>query len=163
MAGEGRIIVKARGLPWSATSDEVMEFFSEVNIVRGDEGVHFGKNREGRPSGEAFIEVESEEDVQKALEKHKCNMGKRYIEVFESKVINKSPLILPNLFSQHCCWLQEDDLEYACNTRANSYSGGHTNNPGGFGADFDDDAVVKLRGLPYDAGQMQVEEFFRGN
>ena len=93
MAGEGRIIVKARGLPWSATSDEVMEFFSEVNIVGGDEGVHFGKNREGRPSGEAFIEVESEEDVQKALEKHKCNMGKRYIEVFESKVKNKSPAL----------------------------------------------------------------------
>ena len=33
---------------------------------------------------------------------------------------------------------------------------------GGFGGDFEDDAVVKLRGLPYDATQMQVQEFFRG-
>ena len=33
---------------------------------------------------------------------------------------------------------------------------------GGFGGDFEDDAVVKLRGLPYDATQMQVQDFFRG-
>ena len=33
---------------------------------------------------------------------------------------------------------------------------------GGFGGDFEDDAVVKLRGLPYDATQMQVQEFFIG-
>ena len=33
---------------------------------------------------------------------------------------------------------------------------------GGFGGDFEDDAVVKLRGLPYDATQIQVQEFFIG-
>ena len=42
--------------------------------------------REGRPSGEAFVEMESDEDVANALKKDKKNMGKRYIEVFESKV-----------------------------------------------------------------------------
>jgi len=141
MSGEGRIIVKARGLPWSASADEVVEFFSEVAIVGGVDGVHFGKNREGRPSGEAFIEVETKEDVERALEKHKCNMGKRYVEVFES---------------------EEDALDYACNIRANSQSQGRGGMGGGFGGDFEDDAVVKLRGLPYDATQMQVQEFFRG-
>ena len=33
---------------------------------------------------------------------------------------------------------------------------------GGFGGEFEDDAVVKLRGLPYDATQMQVQDFFGG-
>ena len=42
--------------------------------------------REGRPSGEAFIEVEDELDVEAALRKDKGHMGKRYIEVFESQV-----------------------------------------------------------------------------
>ena len=42
--------------------------------------------REGRPSGEAFIEVEAQDDVQKALDKDRCTMGKRYIEVFSSSV-----------------------------------------------------------------------------
>ena len=54
MSGEGRIIVKARGLPWSASADEVVEFFSEVAIVGGVEGVHFGKNREGRQENLAW-------------------------------------------------------------------------------------------------------------
>ena len=39
---------------------------------------------QGRPSGEAYVEMESEEDVTKGLEKHKKNMGNRYIEVFTS-------------------------------------------------------------------------------
>ena len=94
MSGEGRIIVKARGLPWSASADEVVEFFSEVAIVGGVDGVHFGKNREGRPSGEAFLEVETKEDVERALEKHKCNMGKRYVEVFESDVSDHGGTVL---------------------------------------------------------------------
>ena len=36
--------------------------------------------RDGRPSGEAYIELESEADVQDALKRDKQNMGKRYIE-----------------------------------------------------------------------------------
>ena len=44
-SGDGKIIVKARGLPWSASPDEVVEFFSECNIVNGKDGVHFGMNR----------------------------------------------------------------------------------------------------------------------
>jgi len=131
-----RIIVKARGLPWSATPDEVLAFFSECSVVGGEKGVHFGLNREGRPSGEAFIEVEAQDDVQKALDKDRCTMGKRYIEVFSSSV---------------------EDMDYACNTRANNGGGG------GFSDDlFGDDAVVRLRGLPYDAGKMQIAEFFKG-
>lgn len=49
-------------------------------------------------------------------------------------------------------------MDYACNTRANNGGGG-----GGFSEDlFGDDAVVRLRGLPYDAGKMQIAEFFKG-
>ena len=33
----------------------------------------------------------------------------------------------------------------------------------GFGGDvFGDDAVVRLRGLPFDAGKMQIADFFEG-
>ena len=93
-------IIKARGLPWSASADEVLAFFSECKVIGGTAGVHFGMNREGRPSGEAFIEVEDELDVEAALRKDKGHMGKRYIEVFESQVTG------------HCLpgWL--DNLKY---------------------------------------------------
>ncbi len=36
--------------------------------------------REGRPSGEAYMEMATEEDVEKALKKDRKNMGKRYVE-----------------------------------------------------------------------------------
>lgn len=38
----------------------------------------------GRPSGEAYVELESEEDFSKGLERHKKNLGNRYIEVLSS-------------------------------------------------------------------------------
>ncbi len=37
--------VKARGLPWSASAEEVMEFFSGCEVVGGAEGVHFINNQ----------------------------------------------------------------------------------------------------------------------
>lgn len=36
--------------------------------------------REGRPSGEAYVEMESEDDLKAALKKDREHMGNRYIE-----------------------------------------------------------------------------------
>jgi len=77
-------VVRCRGLPWSCTADQLREFFQECNILNGEDGIHFTFVRDGRPSGEAYVEFESEEDLEKALEQHKKNMGKRYVEVFKS-------------------------------------------------------------------------------
>ena len=35
----------------------------------------------GRPAGACYVELESQEDLDSALEMNKKNMGKRYIEV----------------------------------------------------------------------------------
>lgn len=43
-------------------------------------GIHLTVNRMGRPSGQAFIEMDHEEDVSKALEKHRQYLGPRYVE-----------------------------------------------------------------------------------
>jgi len=37
-------------------------------------------SREGRPSGEAYIEMMSQEDVEKACKKDRDHIGHRYIE-----------------------------------------------------------------------------------
>lgn len=51
-----------------------------VNIKNGRDGVHLTLSREGRPSGEAYVEVASEDDVALAEKKHNQHMGRRYIE-----------------------------------------------------------------------------------
>lgn len=78
-------VVKARGLPWSATAAEVVKFFSDVPIINGEEGVHFTYNKEGRPSGECFVEVATEADRDLGLAHNNEHMGKRYIEIKEAK------------------------------------------------------------------------------
>ena len=112
-------VVRVRGLPWSASNEEVHNFFEGLwtsckclrqqwyqpfcdqwdvtayqcpssstiaaliagcDIVDGKNGIHFTYVRDGRPSGEAYIELASEEDLEKALTRDKNHMGKRYIE-----------------------------------------------------------------------------------
>ena len=93
-------IVRIRGLPWSASHDEVANFLesqllncppfpkmnafgitiADVNIMGGKSGIHLTYTKDGRPSGEAYIELASEDDVEKALGKDKHHMGRRYIE-----------------------------------------------------------------------------------
>merc|ERR1719277_2132799 len=118
-----------RGLPWSASQEEVANFLEDCNIVGGNEGIHFTFVRDGRPSGEAYVELASADDMSKALDKNKQHMGKRYIEVFPSK---------------------KSEMEWAV-SRSGSDS-----------TPDNDDAVVRLRGLPFGCSKEEVAHFFAG-
>uniref|UniRef100_A0A3Q0R5Z6 G-rich RNA sequence binding factor 1 n=1 Tax=Amphilophus citrinellus TaxID=61819 RepID=A0A3Q0R5Z6_AMPCI len=76
-------IVQVKGLPWSCKAQDLLQFFSDCRIRDGVKGIHLTADRLGRPSGRAFIEMEHEEDVSKALEKHRQYLGPRFIEVYE--------------------------------------------------------------------------------
>lgn len=77
-------IIQVKGLPWSCTAQDLLQFFSECRIRDGLKGIHLTIDRlTGKPSGQAFIEVEHEDDVSKALEKHRQYLGPRYVEVYE--------------------------------------------------------------------------------
>lgn len=76
-------IIHVQGLPWSCSSEDLLKFFSDCRIRDGESGIHLTLDRQGRASGQAFIEMEHEEDVKKALEKHRHYLGPRYVEVFE--------------------------------------------------------------------------------
>uniref|UniRef100_G1QBW9 Uncharacterized protein n=1 Tax=Myotis lucifugus TaxID=59463 RepID=G1QBW9_MYOLU len=84
--GEG-FVVKVCGLSWTCWVDKVQcwcfFFFSDCKIQNGAQGIRFIHTREGRPSGEAFVELELEDEVKLALKKERT-MGHRYVEVFKS-------------------------------------------------------------------------------
>eukprot|EP01112_Ceratiomyxa_fruticulosa_P010313 TRINITY_DN2721_c0_g2_i3.p1 TRINITY_DN2721_c0_g2~~TRINITY_DN2721_c0_g2_i3.p1 ORF type:complete len:203 (+),score=32.57 TRINITY_DN2721_c0_g2_i3:315-923(+) len=78
--GKG-ITLRLRGVPFQATTNEIEQFFSGFNFIR--QSIRFGKNRDGRKSGEAWVEFVSNQEALRALkERDKQNMGHRYIELF---------------------------------------------------------------------------------
>lgn len=76
-------IIQVKGLPWSCTAQDLLQFFSECRIHNGLKGIHLTTDRLGRPTGQAFIEMGHEDDVNKALQKHRQYLGLRYVEVFD--------------------------------------------------------------------------------
>ncbi|XP_076800482.1 heterogeneous nuclear ribonucleoprotein H2-like isoform X1 [Clavelina lepadiformis] len=84
-SSDNRFVVRLRGLPYSATDDQIMEFLC-CEVVGCADGIRRTFTKEGRPSGEAYVEVTCQEDANACLDKDHCSMGKRYIEVFSSSV-----------------------------------------------------------------------------
>ncbi|KAM5211758.1 epithelial splicing regulatory protein 1 isoform 1-T1 [Hipposideros larvatus] len=85
LSKENQVIIRMRGLPFTATADEVVAFFGQhCPITGGKEGILFVTYPDGRPTGDAFVLFACEEYAQNALRKHKDLLGKRYIELFRS-------------------------------------------------------------------------------
>ena len=57
---------------------------NSCSLVDGEDGVLFVKKPDGRATGDAFVLLAEERQAEKALHKHKENMGSRYIELFRS-------------------------------------------------------------------------------
>ncbi|XP_063244417.1 LOW QUALITY PROTEIN: heterogeneous nuclear ribonucleoprotein H2 [Bacillus rossius redtenbacheri] len=111
-------VIKLRGLPWSTTVDEIIKFFSDCNIRGGKAGIHMTMSREGRPSGEAYVEMETDEDIDQAVKRDRDHMGQRYIEVFRVKksemewVVKRSGLNLETTMDDGCVRLR--GLPFGC-------------------------------------------------
>ncbi|VDP14791.1 unnamed protein product [Onchocerca flexuosa] len=67
-------VVRLRGLPYSATIDDIKEFFSGLEVA----DAVIDKEPGGRPSGEAFVRLATKEYAELALERSKNYMGSRY-------------------------------------------------------------------------------------
>eukprot|EP00250_Pteridium_aquilinum_P012368 c20684_g1_i2 orf=172-963(+) len=75
-------VLRLRGLPFSVTKGEIIEFFNESSLE--DENIHIVTHADGRATGEAFVEFSSAEDSKAAMKKDKMTLGSRYVELFPS-------------------------------------------------------------------------------
>ncbi|EDV37294.1 uncharacterized protein Dana_GF13378, isoform A [Drosophila ananassae] len=79
---DGNCIVRARGLPWQSSDQDIAKFFRGLNVAKG--GVALCLSPLGRRNGEALIRFISQEHRDMALKRHKHHIGTRYIEVYRA-------------------------------------------------------------------------------
>lgn len=127
--------IRLRGLPFSATEQDIRKFFGELEVgtihVISDLGWSKNNPNEHKATGEAFVELPTQEAVDEALKFHKKTLGTRYIEVFSSS-----------------------RAEMESRRQRFPPSGSAPINPGAF--------VVRLRGFPFSATELQIREFLQG-
>lgn len=133
----GDYVVRLRGLPWSASGKDIVQLLHDCKVANGESGVHFTFAPDGRASGEAFVELCSEDDVSKAISHNNEHMGKRYVEIFRAS---------------------QGQMEWDCRLVNRDGGGGGGVGGGGGGSG----GVVRLRGLPFRCAEDDVRKFFQG-
>uniref|UniRef100_A0A8C1XAM2 Epithelial splicing regulatory protein 2 n=1 Tax=Cyprinus carpio TaxID=7962 RepID=A0A8C1XAM2_CYPCA len=81
-AVDSETVIRARGLPWQSSDQDIARFFKGLNIAKG--GVALCLNAQGRRNGEALVRFINSEHRDMALDRHKHHMGNRYIEVYKA-------------------------------------------------------------------------------
>nr|ACS54296.1 RE48185p [Drosophila melanogaster] len=79
---DGNCIVRARGLLWQSSDQDIAKFFRGLNVAKG--GVALCLSPLGRRNGEALIRFVCQEHRDMALKRHKHHIGTRYIEVYRA-------------------------------------------------------------------------------
>lgn len=112
LSREDQVILRLRGLPFSAGPTDVLGFLGpECPVTGGADGLLFVRHPDGRPTGDAFALFACEELAQAALRRHKGMLGKRYIELFRSTAAEVQQVSIhgsscPNvLLLQHVTWV----------------------------------------------------------
>jgi len=152
-------VIKVRGLPYDTSPIDLCRFFKDCEINGGPNGIYFCLNDRGLPTGEAFIEMERPEDIERALERHKQTLGKRYVEVFESR---QSIMEKVKRGSERD---RSPGARRGGGGRGGGFGGGGggggAGGAGGFGRTGESVSqfCVKLRGLPWSATKEDIEEF----
>jgi len=145
-------IVRMRGLPFSASADQVARFFDGIEIAgsKSNGGIHIVQSKEGHPVGEAFVEFVSEEALNLALQRHKQMMGKRYIELFRSSLME-----MLNTIERHGGPVARAAIEATvCGNMMSASSRNIVN------SDSSTSSFLRIRGLPFDATSKDIASFF---
>lgn len=70
-------VIRLRGLPYSSKPSNIISFLGPVEVLGNEDGVVFTYQADGRPTGEAYVELPSEDAAQQAMKKHKQTLGSR--------------------------------------------------------------------------------------
>ncbi|KAL1510459.1 hypothetical protein AB1Y20_006766 [Prymnesium parvum] len=141
-----RGVLRMRGLPFSATAEEVLDFFGRPPALQPC-NVHLMRRSDGRASGDAYVVFDSEEAAVEALTFDKKKLGNRWVDLFQSSKGELYSLTSLGGIMQATTELASTDLGNGDpSTRA--LGEGHS--------------VIKLRGLPWNVTSDDISTFLTG-
>ncbi|CAL8081963.1 unnamed protein product [Calicophoron daubneyi] len=81
-----QVVVRVRGLPYTVTKQQILEFFTSVSaaVLFDGKGIYLVAYPDRRPTGDAFVLFNDDVTATKALLRHKDYLGDRYVELFKA-------------------------------------------------------------------------------
>ncbi|XP_035513756.1 G-rich sequence factor 1 [Morone saxatilis] len=139
-------VVRLRGLPYSCTEADIVQFFSGLDIM--ENGITFVKDySKRRNSGEAFVQFSTQEAADEALQRDRRHIGNRYIEVFPSRS--------NEIYSEKTS-APPQPSPYTTSRRNASL----INRPRPLSSSAPQSHYVHMRGLPFEATGEDIVRFF---
>lgn len=133
---ENSPVVRLRGLPFRATEEDLVTFFGTLEIAPN--GIVLNRNKRGRATGDGFIKFINHDEQQRALNRDKQFLGRRYIEIFPSTEERFAA-------AQSLAHLPRPRKARASDPPLVVETG-----------------VVRLRGCPYETSEEDIRSFFHG-
>lgn len=127
--------LRLRGLPFSTTPAQLLDWFSGYNVIDG-----LITRSDGKPNGQAFVLLPKAEALKAQVELNNKYMGKRFIEVFSSTVADMET-------ARRMCAEQ---------AKASGSSGGSTRSKQ---QSTNNLHIIRLRGLPFSATPADIKAF----
>lgn len=160
---DDRNIVKLRGLPWNSTAKDVMDFLKECQVMDGEKGVHLAiSHRDGRPNGEAFVEVSSAFRVsfeafpinsffsccRRKTSRRLLSTTRTFLAIGRLHSSRLNPFFINRRHFRYIEVFNAKPEEFEmCLKRQNLVQ---------------QDTFIKLRGLPFSCKNEDIEQFFQG-
>jgi len=145
-------VVRLRGLPFRATTRDVQAWLQTGGVGVTEESIRMQFGHDGRPTGQCFVTLASADDNSRVSAMDRKQMGTRYIEVHPSSFdeLEKTPQGMPGM-----------GMGMGMMGMGMGATSGLSGAQGVTGA-TGDDLVVKLRGLPFAATELDIANFFQG-
>ena len=159
---EGDLGVVLRGLPFGVSELDIIKFFKSVTVP--SENIHIIKYKSGQCTGLAYVQLGTQEEIEKALLMDRNHIGSRYIEVVESNSSIHHKLDRNAKFGR-------TPIELARMVGRMQLRGRGGGGGGGGGQNRDrspirgprtDTCVLYVQGVPEDHSYQAVRRFFKG-
>lgn len=134
-----KLTLKMRGLPFSATEQDIKDFFHPVSIKE----IRLVQTAKGRPSGRAFVDFYNESDLKQSLKHHKEYMNNRYVELF----VDEGPAVRKMVEEEEVGIKQQRSLKHEVDGKSEAES-------------LLDSGRLFVRNLPYSITEEDITKLF---